>query len=256
MRRHRHVQARRDGIRDGQLHFGVATDAYAYEKRRGRGTITSSPAGINCGSTCSAAFATGAVVSLSAAAASGSSFLGWSGACSGTNACTVTMSSAKAVTAGFGAATTTQLAVRYRLYSASTFEHLYTTDFNEYSVLPGCCAWIPEGAIYKILSGPGSYGGVAAVPYYRLYNPASHQHHWTTDANEYNVLPNFGWSKEGIDGYILPSQAVGTLALYRLYLNAKGGLHLWSTDQNEVNYLTTNAGWQSEGIAGYVIPLP
>ena len=50
----------------------------------GSGTVTSSPAGINCGSTCSATYNSGTSVTLTAAAASGSTFGGWSGACSGT----------------------------------------------------------------------------------------------------------------------------------------------------------------------------
>jgi hypothetical protein len=97
---------------------------------------------------------------------------------------------------------------------------------------------------------------VTAVPYYRLYNPFTFQHHWTTDLNEYNTLASLGWKQEGTDGYILPSSAAGAMPLYRLYLNSQGGLHLWTVDLNEVSYLTTHAGWQSEGIAGYVIPLP
>jgi hypothetical protein len=42
------------------------------------------------------------VVTLTAAAASGSTFTGWSGACTGTGACSVTMSAAQSVTATFG----------------------------------------------------------------------------------------------------------------------------------------------------------
>jgi hypothetical protein len=151
---------------------------------------------------------------------------------------------------------TGNLVLRYRLYSPGTFEHLYTTDLNEYNVLPVCCAWQAEGAIYRVFNGTGSFDGVDAVPYYRLYNPYSHQHHWTTDANEYNVLPSMGFQQEGIDGYILPTAVSGALPLYRLYLNAQGGLHLWTIDANERNYLVANAGWIDEGIAGYVIPLP
>jgi FG-GAP-like repeat/Abnormal spindle-like microcephaly-assoc'd, ASPM-SPD-2-Hydin/Divergent InlB B-repeat domain len=70
----------------------------------GKGTVTSSPAGINCPTTCSANFASGAVVVLTETAASGSAFAGWSGACSGTASCSVTMSASKAVAATFNLA--------------------------------------------------------------------------------------------------------------------------------------------------------
>ncbi|HYC36469.1 MAG TPA: DUF4214 domain-containing protein [Usitatibacter sp.] len=70
----------------------------------GTGTVTSSPAGIACGPTCaatSAAFNEGATVTLTAVADAGSLFSGWSGACSGTGACQVAMTSARSVTATF-----------------------------------------------------------------------------------------------------------------------------------------------------------
>lgn len=71
--------------------------------KTGEGEVTSNPAGINCGSTCSASFSSDALVALTANANSGYSFSGWSGACSGNNTtCTVTMSAAKSVTATFG----------------------------------------------------------------------------------------------------------------------------------------------------------
>jgi GH35 family endo-1,4-beta-xylanase len=73
----------------------------------GTGTVTSSPAGINCGGTCSANFASGTSVTLTAAAAGGSTFAGWSGACSGTGTCTVAMTQARAVTATFNSSVTT-----------------------------------------------------------------------------------------------------------------------------------------------------
>jgi hypothetical protein len=46
---------------------------------QGNGTITSTPAGINCGTRCSAGFTSGATVTLKAIAAGGYSFSGWSG---------------------------------------------------------------------------------------------------------------------------------------------------------------------------------
>jgi len=67
----------------------------------GSGTVISSPAGINCGSDCSEAYNPGTSVTLTATTASGSTFGGWSGACSGTGGCSVTMNSDKTVTATF-----------------------------------------------------------------------------------------------------------------------------------------------------------
>ncbi|HYD40787.1 MAG TPA: glycoside hydrolase family 3 C-terminal domain-containing protein, partial [Anaeromyxobacter sp.] len=70
----------------------------------GTGTVTSSPVGISCGATCSANFASGTAVTLTATAATGSWFAGWSGACTGSAAtCVVTMNAARALTATFNA---------------------------------------------------------------------------------------------------------------------------------------------------------
>ncbi|MBF0593185.1 MAG: VCBS repeat-containing protein [Nitrospirae bacterium] len=77
----------------------------------GSGTVTSSPSGINCSPTCSAAFAAGTSVNLTATPDSTSTFTGWSdtyGECSGTiPMCTVTMSVSKTVTATFGGSSPT-----------------------------------------------------------------------------------------------------------------------------------------------------
>ncbi|MEA1052915.1 hypothetical protein U5801_24355 [Lamprobacter modestohalophilus] len=67
----------------------------------GSGTVTSNPAGIDCGVSCSAGFSQNTSVTLSARPATGWTFSGWSGACSGTGACVVTMNSDRSVTATF-----------------------------------------------------------------------------------------------------------------------------------------------------------
>lgn len=67
----------------------------------GNGTVTSSPAGINCTSGCDARFTPGVVVTLTATPSTGTTFVGWGGACSGTGSCSVTMTSDQAVTATF-----------------------------------------------------------------------------------------------------------------------------------------------------------
>src|ERR1700722_16556806 len=72
----------------------------------GTGTVTSAPAGINCGTACTANFASGTMVTLTAAPATGSTFTGWgAGPCEGTGTCTFTIGAATAVTANFTAST-------------------------------------------------------------------------------------------------------------------------------------------------------
>lgn len=67
----------------------------------GSGTVTSAPAGIDCGAACAHAFDTGTMVTLNPNPATGSDFTGWSGACSGTGTCQVTMDDEKSVTATY-----------------------------------------------------------------------------------------------------------------------------------------------------------
>jgi hypothetical protein len=69
----------------------------------GNGSVTSSPAGINCGSICTMNYASGTAVMLTAAPAGGATFNGWNGACSGSGACLVTMNSLASMTAIFSA---------------------------------------------------------------------------------------------------------------------------------------------------------
>ncbi|MGA6961724.1 MAG: choice-of-anchor D domain-containing protein, partial [Candidatus Acidiferrales bacterium] len=69
----------------------------------GSGSVSSSPAGITCGATCTADFAQNTSVVLTAAATTGT-FAGWSGACTNTSGtCTVVMSQNQNVTATFNA---------------------------------------------------------------------------------------------------------------------------------------------------------
>jgi len=74
----------------------------------GQGTVTSSPAGIDCGSSCAHAFDTGTLVRLTAAPAAGSSFAGFTGTgCAGAAAtCTATVDESRSVTATFAVAQT------------------------------------------------------------------------------------------------------------------------------------------------------
>jgi len=70
----------------------------------GTGTVSSSPAGIDCGSTCQATFSPGTEITLTAQPTGSSTFTGWAGACSGTSTCRLAPDSNTSVTATFSLA--------------------------------------------------------------------------------------------------------------------------------------------------------
>lgn len=68
----------------------------------GSGAVSSNPPGIDCGSSCAAAFNAGTTVTLSATPDADSTFTGWTGAgCSGNAGCQVTVGADTTVTATF-----------------------------------------------------------------------------------------------------------------------------------------------------------
>ena len=67
----------------------------------GAGSVTSSPTGINCGTSCSQSFAPETEVTLTPHPAAGSLFVGWTGGCEGTGACSITMLTNQTVSAQF-----------------------------------------------------------------------------------------------------------------------------------------------------------
>jgi Divergent InlB B-repeat domain len=89
--------------------FTLKTYTLSVDKS-GSGTVTSSPSGIDCGTDCSEELDHGTTVTLTATPATGSAFTGWSGGgCSGTGACTVTMTAVTSVTATFAVAGTLRI---------------------------------------------------------------------------------------------------------------------------------------------------
>lgn len=94
-----------DSDKTAIANFSRAFFVLAGKSGNGAGTVSSSPPGVNCGGTCSAGFAEGTQVTLTAAPDPGSTFSGWSGACTGTGSCALSMNADKAVTAAFSAQT-------------------------------------------------------------------------------------------------------------------------------------------------------
>lgn len=81
---------------------GATYDLTVAKDGDGTGTVTSvGSSAIDCGSDCAETYTEDTAVTLQAAAASGSLFAGWSGACSGTGDCALVMSANRSVTATF-----------------------------------------------------------------------------------------------------------------------------------------------------------
>lgn len=99
----------------------------------GSGSVASAPTGISCGSDCTEDYASGTTVTLTATPASGYRLSGWSGACSGTGSCTVSMTAARSVTASFVSDTAT---ATYRLAWNTVVDPLVTGYRVYYSTSP------------------------------------------------------------------------------------------------------------------------
>jgi hypothetical protein len=96
-------------LRDVRAAFSIDSAALAVTVTGSGGTVRSQPLGIDCtvgGLNCTARYPVGTVVSLTATPTSSAfRFAGWSGACSGTGACSVTLTNAQSVGATFVAVT-------------------------------------------------------------------------------------------------------------------------------------------------------
>ncbi len=114
----------------------------------GSGVVTSSPAGISCGSSCSASFPSSTSVTLTAASQSGSRFVGWAGACAGTGACTVSMASARAVSATFQPDTT------YALALTLSGSGGVTSSPSGLSCTSSCSVDFPAGTLVTLTASP------------------------------------------------------------------------------------------------------
>jgi uncharacterized repeat protein (TIGR02543 family) len=121
----------------------------------GSGTVTSTDGFINCPGTCSHSYAANSPVTLNAAPAQGWTFSGWSGACSGTGACNVTMTQDVSVGATF-----TQL--DYTL-TVSTGGSGTVTSTDGFINCPGTCSHsYPSNSPVTLNAAPAlgwSFGG-------------------------------------------------------------------------------------------------
>lgn len=135
----------------------------------------------------------------------------------------------------------------YRLYHPVTGEHLYTTDTNEVANLTNG-GWQNEGT-------PGKSSGSVAV--YRLYNRKSGEHLYTADETERITLTAGDWVYDNNQQPMFYAGTSGAKPMYRLY-NPRAAViasHHYTSDSNEVKYLTTNKGWQTDNAGAPVFYL-
>lgn len=89
------------------------------------------------------------------------------------------------------------------------------------------------------------------IPVYRVYNPNSGEHFFTTNAKEQAYLVSIGWNDEGVGFY--EHSETGD-AVYRLY-NPNAGEHHYTDDKKEKEDLV-DLGWNDEDIAWYSCSAP
>ncbi len=89
-------------FRQAKIRTTDQTDFILRTTVSGNGTVTSQPAGIDCGATCNVSFTDGTNVTLTATPDDGQLFSSWSGACTGSAlTCSLSMTQARNVTATF-----------------------------------------------------------------------------------------------------------------------------------------------------------
>ena len=137
----------------------------------------------------------------------------------------------------------------HRFYQYEKGFHLYTTDDNEIEVVQqrseaGELAYQYEAEKYTVLSdNKDALTGETlegVKPVYRFFNRETGAHLYTTDENERSVildtLSNYNF--EGIKYYAFDTEPteIETIPVFRM-LNSDSGSHLFTIDQNELNYI-------------------
>jgi microsomal dipeptidase-like Zn-dependent dipeptidase len=125
-------------------------------------------------------------------------------------------------------------------------DHFYTILTNERDTAVTQYGYQLEevtGYVFGI-QVPGS------IPLYRLMNPVSGDHFYTTSKDEGHNAISAGYLDEGIACF-LSDLSTEVLPLYRLY-NPNNGDHFYTTSEVERNNAIANYNYQSEGVVGYL----
>jgi hypothetical protein len=121
----------------------------------GAGTVTSSPAGINCGSTCSKTYLGGTSITLAATPSAGSIFKGWSGGgCAGTASCTFATNTSVTVTASFSLVTSTTTSTPFTVNVGKTGPGTITSSPSGINCGSSCSATYSTGKTVTLTATP------------------------------------------------------------------------------------------------------
>ncbi len=135
-----------------------------------------------------------------------------------------------------------------RYYNHRTFMHFYSAFACDQGFLRSI-GYTLEGPVFNTSPCTASY----AVPVYRLYNPGTGIHFWTT-TNETQTQLDAGGSGYRLEaGRVFCVAPPGAHPIVRLY-NPKTFLHIWAAEpsQNDLNILSGPAGYtQWDGNAFY-----
>jgi hypothetical protein len=121
--------------------------ALAVRQLTGEDRVASNPVGIACPAACSVLFDTGSQVQLVAQAGPGSRLVGWGGACTGREPCTVTMDTVKTVEAIFGPS-------QFRLTISVTGRGRVTAPALALSCARRCSRPVDADAVVRLRVGP------------------------------------------------------------------------------------------------------
>ena len=199
----------------------------------GTGTVTSVPAGITCGATCAANFASASTVTLTAAPNAGSTFTGWSGDCTGASlSCVLSMDAAKSVTATFGLAPDDNFPPAGQLPAGWTIATGVDANWRVASDSTNSGPFSLKSA----LIGDGESAGIQVSGTYAAGNVAF--------AYRVSSETNFDFLKFYIDG-VLKLSASGTVAWTLVSYPVAAGAHTfkWAYSKNSSVSAGSDAAW-------------
>jgi hypothetical protein len=134
-------------------------DLYVATAGQGGGTVVTDDGRIDCADDCRATYTEGTEVTLTATPDPRSRFAGWDGACSGSEACTVTMGEAHGVVARFEPDRSVSLTASR---GAATFGDAVTLSGTVTSEEPGCRSAV-DVTIERRVLGTSTWGAVGTA---------------------------------------------------------------------------------------------